>query len=49
MEFTKTEQQKEFKSEDSLRDLGDSIKWINIWIVDASGEERRAQKTYLNK
>ena len=36
----KQSSKKNLKSEDSLRDLGGSIKWSNIWIVDVSGEER---------
>ena len=36
----KQSSKKNLKSEDSLRDLGGSIKWSNIWIVDVSGEEK---------
>ena len=52
-EFIQTEDQKEKgmkKTEDTFRDLKDTIKWTNICIIGASeGEERNRQKVYSKK
>ena len=38
------------KSEDSLMDIWDDIKWTNIHIIEVpQGEERKGQKTYQKK
>ena len=42
------EKKRIFKSEDSLRDLWDNIKHINICITEVPKEkERKGQRTYL--
>ena len=40
---------KEKKSEDSLKDLYETIKWKNICIIGVSEEDRKGQKGYLKK
>ena len=47
MELTQSEQQKEKKNEDSLRDLWDNIKWFRICIIGLPGEDREKRAEIL--
>ena len=51
VEITQSEEQKEKKNEDSLRDLWDNTKYSNICIIGSQKEkrERKGQKVYLRK
>ena len=53
VEFIQSEEQKEKrmkKSEDSVRELSNTIKWTIIYILAVpEKEERKGQKTYLKK
>lgn len=52
MEFTQSEQQKEKrmkKSESSLKNLWDSIKWTNIHVIQTPEKEQRWVKALFEK
>lgn len=45
----KTEEEKKKKSEESQRDLYDTIKWTNIYIMGFQKKREKEQKAHLKK